>query len=82
MAQRTGPVNVTEESSTCHYQSGVQRLCLAMVQEYDDDDLTMLNVPQEAVGFVTGVLHTNVASVLSRHSKLLLYFLWGFSFFR
>ncbi|CAJ1380430.1 unnamed protein product, partial [Effrenium voratum] len=34
MAQRTGPVNVTEE--------------------YDDDDLTMLNVPQEAVGFVTG----------------------------
>ena len=82
MAQRTGPVNVTEESSTCHYQSCVQRLCLAMVQEYDDDDLTMLNVPQEAVGFVTGVLHTNVASVLSRHSKLLLYFLWGSSFFR
>merc|ERR1719264_2381132 len=34
MAQRTGPVNVTED--------------------YDDDDLTMLHVPQEAVGFVTG----------------------------
>jgi len=34
MAQRTGPVNVTED--------------------YDDDDLTMLQVPQEAVGFVTG----------------------------
>jgi len=34
MAQRTGPVNVTED--------------------YDDGDLTMLRVPQEAVGFVTG----------------------------
>jgi len=34
MAQRTGPVNVTED--------------------YDDDDLTMLMVPQETVGFVTG----------------------------
>jgi len=34
MAQRTGPVHITEE--------------------YDDDDLTMLLVPQEAVGFVTG----------------------------
>jgi len=34
MAQRTGPVNVTED--------------------YNDDDLTMLQVPQEAVGFVTG----------------------------
>jgi len=34
MAQRTGPVTVTED--------------------YDDDDLTMLQVPQEAVGFVTG----------------------------
>merc|ERR1740129_1417550 len=34
MAQRTGPVHVTED--------------------YDDDDLTMLSVPQEAVGFVTG----------------------------
>jgi len=34
MAQRTGPVNITEE--------------------YNDDDLTMLQVPQETVGFVTG----------------------------
>jgi len=34
MAQRTGPVNVTED--------------------YNDDDLTMLQVPQETVGFVTG----------------------------
>mmetsp|Transcript_43786 Transcript_43786/g.79143 ORF Transcript_43786/g.79143 Transcript_43786/m.79143 type:complete len:644 (-) Transcript_43786:152-2083(-) len=34
MAQRTGPVNVTDD--------------------YDDGDLTMLSVPQEAVGFVTG----------------------------
>lgn len=34
MAQRTGPVNITEE--------------------YNDDDLTMLMVPQETVGFVTG----------------------------
>jgi len=34
MAQRTGPVTVTED--------------------YDDGDLTMLHVPQEAVGFVTG----------------------------
>merc|ERR1719446_993015 len=34
MAQRTGPVTITED--------------------YDDDDLTMLMVPQEAVGFVTG----------------------------
>eukprot|EP00413_Alexandrium_margalefii_P006676 CAMPEP_0204523814 /NCGR_PEP_ID=MMETSP0661-20131031/7047_1 /ASSEMBLY_ACC=CAM_ASM_000606 /TAXON_ID=109239 /ORGANISM="Alexandrium margalefi, Strain AMGDE01CS-322" /LENGTH=218 /DNA_ID=CAMNT_0051529537 /DNA_START=52 /DNA_END=704 /DNA_ORIENTATION=+ len=34
MAQRTGPVTITED--------------------YDDDDLTMLQVPQEAVGFVTG----------------------------
>jgi len=34
MAQRTGPVTVTED--------------------YDDGDLTMLLVPQEAVGFVTG----------------------------
>lgn len=34
MAQRTGPVNVTED--------------------YNDGDLTMLQVPQEAVGFVTG----------------------------
>jgi hypothetical protein len=34
MAQRTGPVTITEE--------------------YDDDDLTMLSVPQDAVGFVTG----------------------------
>mmetsp|Transcript_51343 Transcript_51343/g.153534 ORF Transcript_51343/g.153534 Transcript_51343/m.153534 type:complete len:606 (+) Transcript_51343:33-1850(+) len=34
MAQRTGPVTVTED--------------------YDDGDLTMLQVPQEAVGFVTG----------------------------
>jgi len=34
MAQRTGPVSITED--------------------YDDDDLTMLEVPQEAVGFVTG----------------------------
>merc|ERR1719215_1786060 len=34
MAQRTGPVNITED--------------------YDDGDLTMLLVPQEAVGFVTG----------------------------
>lgn len=34
MAQRTGPVTVTDD--------------------YDDGDLTMLQVPQEAVGFVTG----------------------------
>jgi len=34
MAQRTGPVTITED--------------------YDDGDLTMLSVPQEAVGFVTG----------------------------
>merc|ERR1719454_798901 len=34
MAQRTGPVHVTED--------------------YDDGDLTMLLVPQETVGFVTG----------------------------
>lgn len=34
MAQRTGPVSVTED--------------------YDDGDLTMLMVPQETVGFVTG----------------------------
>mmetsp|Transcript_5446 Transcript_5446/g.8789 ORF Transcript_5446/g.8789 Transcript_5446/m.8789 type:complete len:325 (+) Transcript_5446:40-1014(+) len=34
MAQRTGPVSVTED--------------------YDDGDLTMLQVPQETVGFVTG----------------------------
>jgi len=34
MAQRTGPVSVTED--------------------YNDDDLTMLMVPQETVGFVTG----------------------------
>merc|ERR1719433_324735 len=34
MAQRTGPVSITED--------------------YDDQDLTMLHVPQEAVGFVTG----------------------------
>eukprot|EP00927_Polykrikos_kofoidii_P031138 TRINITY_DN267_c0_g2_i3.p1 TRINITY_DN267_c0_g2~~TRINITY_DN267_c0_g2_i3.p1 ORF type:complete len:602 (-),score=101.15 TRINITY_DN267_c0_g2_i3:87-1892(-) len=34
MAQRTGPVKITDE--------------------YDDDDLTMLHVPQETVGFVTG----------------------------
>jgi len=34
MAQRTGPVNITED--------------------YDDGDLTMLHIPQEAVGFVTG----------------------------
>jgi len=34
MAQRTGPVTITED--------------------YDDGDLTMLQVPQEAVGFVTG----------------------------
>lgn len=34
MAQRTGPVTVTDD--------------------YDDGDLTMLMVPQEAVGFVTG----------------------------
>merc|ERR1719356_1599215 len=34
MAQRTGPVNISEDN--------------------DDDDLTMLSVPQEAVGFVTG----------------------------
>mmetsp|Transcript_41639 Transcript_41639/g.89389 ORF Transcript_41639/g.89389 Transcript_41639/m.89389 type:complete len:635 (+) Transcript_41639:50-1954(+) len=34
MAQRTGPVSITED--------------------YDDDDLTLLLVPQEAVGFVTG----------------------------
>jgi len=34
MAQRTGPVNITED--------------------YDDGDLTMLMIPQEAVGFVTG----------------------------
>ncbi|CAE8650973.1 unnamed protein product, partial [Polarella glacialis] len=34
MAQRTGPVSITED--------------------YDDGDLTMLMVPQEAVGFVTG----------------------------
>jgi len=34
MAQRTGPVNITDD--------------------YDDDDLTMLLVPQETVGFVTG----------------------------
>merc|ERR1719253_2374032 len=34
MAQRTGPVSVTDD--------------------YDDGDLTMLQVPQEAVGFVTG----------------------------
>eukprot|EP00401_Gymnodinium_catenatum_P073190 CAMPEP_0117488174 /NCGR_PEP_ID=MMETSP0784-20121206/16375_1 /TAXON_ID=39447 /ORGANISM="" /LENGTH=587 /DNA_ID=CAMNT_0005282845 /DNA_START=1 /DNA_END=1762 /DNA_ORIENTATION=- len=34
MAQRTGPVTITED--------------------YDDGDLTMLMVPQEAVGFVTG----------------------------
>lgn len=34
MAQRTGPVRVTED--------------------YDDGDLTMLHVPQETVGFVTG----------------------------
>jgi len=34
MAQRTGPVTVTED--------------------YDDGDLSMLMVPQEAVGFVTG----------------------------
>jgi len=34
MAQRTGPVSITDD--------------------YDDGDLTMLLVPQEAVGFVTG----------------------------
>merc|ERR1719386_104169 len=34
MAQRTGPVSITED--------------------YNDDDLTMLMIPQEAVGFVTG----------------------------
>merc|ERR1740122_761338 len=34
MAQRTGPVTVTDD--------------------YDDGELTMLQVPQEAVGFVTG----------------------------
>lgn len=34
MAQRTGPVTITED--------------------YDDEDLTMLYVPQQAVGFVTG----------------------------
>merc|ERR1719350_9920 len=34
MAQRTGPVSITEDS--------------------DDGDLTMLQIPQEAVGFVTG----------------------------
>merc|ERR1719442_361220 len=34
MAQRTGPVSITED--------------------YDDGDLTMLQIPQEAVGFVTG----------------------------
>jgi len=34
MAQRTGPVTITED--------------------YDDGDLTMLQVPQESVGFVTG----------------------------
>eukprot|EP00448_Togula_jolla_P013969 CAMPEP_0170578654 /NCGR_PEP_ID=MMETSP0224-20130122/5570_1 /TAXON_ID=285029 /ORGANISM="Togula jolla, Strain CCCM 725" /LENGTH=655 /DNA_ID=CAMNT_0010901635 /DNA_START=68 /DNA_END=2036 /DNA_ORIENTATION=+ len=34
MAQRTGPVSITED--------------------YDDGDLTMILIPQEAVGFVTG----------------------------
>lgn len=34
MAQRTGPVKITDD--------------------FDDDDLTVLHVPQEAVGFVTG----------------------------
>merc|ERR1719223_587487 len=34
MAQRTGPVSITDD--------------------YDDGDLTMIMVPQEAVGFVTG----------------------------
>lgn len=85
MAQRTGPVNVTEDIKTIenHPKSGLfpcpflvhffledfflfsilhpisalqvpSERMLCVPQEYDDDDLTLLNVPQEAVGFVTG----------------------------
>ena len=66
MAQRTGPVNVTEDidslqlasaiSDTEMLREGLESTCdvSAHLEEYDDDDLTLLNVPQEAVGFVTG----------------------------
>lgn len=54
MAQRTGPVNVTEE--------------------YDDDDLTMLNVPQEAVGFVTGRAGNFLRSIEEEWSTLMFFF--------
>ncbi|CAL1172736.1 unnamed protein product [Cladocopium goreaui] len=53
MAQRTGPVNVTEE--------------------YDDDDLTMLNVPQEAVGFVTGRAGNFLRSIEEEWSTLMFF---------
>ncbi|CAJ1375275.1 unnamed protein product [Effrenium voratum] len=47
MAQRTGPVSVTDD--------------------YDDDDLTLLQVPQEAVGFVTGRAGNFLRSIEERN---------------
>mmetsp|Transcript_10193 Transcript_10193/g.31701 ORF Transcript_10193/g.31701 Transcript_10193/m.31701 type:complete len:619 (-) Transcript_10193:148-2004(-) len=53
MAQRTGPVTVTED--------------------YDDGDLTMLQVPQEAVGFVTGRAG-NFLRTIEEEWKVLMFF--------
>ncbi|CAE8643024.1 unnamed protein product [Polarella glacialis] len=53
MAQRTGPVSITEE--------------------YNDDDLTMLQVPQEAVGFVTGRAGNFLRSIEEQWTTLMFF---------
>mmetsp|Transcript_52408 Transcript_52408/g.114369 ORF Transcript_52408/g.114369 Transcript_52408/m.114369 type:complete len:596 (-) Transcript_52408:36-1823(-) len=53
MAQRTGPVSVTDD--------------------YDDDDLTLLQVPQEAVGFVTGRAGNFLRSIEDQWTTLMFF---------
>eukprot|EP00439_Symbiodinium_sp_Y106_P081598 s57_g20.t1 len=53
MAQRTGPVSVTDD--------------------YDDNDLTLLQVPQEAVGFVTGRAGNFLRSIEDQWTTLMFF---------
>ena len=55
MDQRTGPVNITQARCMSRMQVASQQHHAVLAKnDDDDDDLTMINVPQEAVGFVTG----------------------------
>ncbi|CAK0884716.1 unnamed protein product [Prorocentrum cordatum] len=52
---RKAGLSATEGASFSTRVNGVQRAMFKLRgQDYDDGDLTMLQVPQEAVGFVTG----------------------------